>query len=452
MSNLKFQTKFDINNVSRIMKESDEENFLSGLYYQAEEYVIKQMTDFNGSPDEKQEHNRILNACIMGDKGAQKQVKAMIKKFITESCIIPVNYIEKITQQIYIEKYGLGAIDDLIYDTTINEIWVNGKDHIWIDRGGLKKRLPRKYKSNDDVMRIIRHILQFDQKEVTLQNPMAESRMLDGSRITVSIPPIAKTPYINIRKFDSFELTTENLIKKGTLNSEMVDWIAKAIKGRSNILIIGECGSGKTSLLNWLTQFINPSLRIGTIETNFELKLDEKFPERNIFCFEEHPELGIYLVDLFKLILRCSPDIIIVGESRSFEAIEMIKAMRRAHPGSMSTAHTNSAETAIDDIATMINEDGKTRDPNSLRYMIANALDVIIQINRDEETGIRRITRITEVVDDANTYSFKFNDIFLYKKNSENLSIGSFEKVNSITSQYAEKLSQRLPKSLINEM
>lgn len=434
---------FDINAITRKQNVTEETQLSKEFVENATRIVIRAMTDIRGTSEEIEAHNRILDRCVMGDKSAQANVKALIRKIIEKDAQIakpPLS--DYLVKKIYEDNYGLGAIDDLYNDKTINEIWVNGWDHVWIEKGGIKYRLhDRKFKDDKDVVRIIRLLLQFDKKEITTQQPMQESRMLDGSRLTVLIPPVAKKPYINIRKFEAFELSTENLIRAGTVSQEMTEFLEKAVRGRSNILIIGETGAGKTSFLKWLVDFMNPSLRLGTIETNFELKLDEKYPDRNIFSYEEHPELGINMSALFHKCLRSSPDIIICGEARGSEADELIRAMRRGHPGSIGTIHTNSPESTVDDLAEMINEDGRRRDPVQLRYRIASALDLIVQIRRFEDVGTRRITRITEIIPDSSTYSYELNDIFRFEVDKNNPMTGNFIKTGTISDRLKKKLN-----------
>lgn len=393
--------------------------------------VVRKITDFKGTPDEVAIHNEMLASCTIGEKKAQEYVKAMIRDALL-SLSVPFEKLEYLTKKIYEDYYGLGPIEDLFQDPTVNEIWVNGAEHIWIERDGKKIRIPRRFTDDQDVLRVIRLILQYDHQEVNRQKPIAESRMADGSRVTVVVPEVAKRPYINIRKFQAFQVTEENLLKAGTMTKEIAAFLKVAVKGRSNILLIGETGSGKTSFLQYLVSLMNPELRIGTIETKFELKLDEKFPDRNIFCYETKEDFGIEMSDLFKVVLRSSPDIIIVGEARGEEANDLINAMRRGHPGSCSTIHTNSAETAIDDLADMINMDGKRRDPIQLRHRIATAIDLIIQIHRFEETGVRRLIRISEILPDKEGKSYKIQDLFYYNfSEDEGTFVRTEEKVSS---------------------
>lgn len=430
----------DISHIQNI--EIDDE-----LLKKATKIVVSEITDpKNKTDNEIKIHNQLLNHCAMGDKNAQKQIKAMIKKIIEKNNRlgflslgnVPIKILVK---KIYENNYGLGAIDFLINDKSISEIWVNGYDNIWIQKNGKAQRvLEKSFKDNEDVERIINLMLQYNHKDITKQKPMEEARMLDGSRLTVLIPPVSDRPCINIRKFDAFEVSTESLLKAKTINEEMETWTEKAVKGRSNILIIGETNSGKTSFLKWTIGLMNPKLRIGTIESNFELKLSKKYPNRNIFAYEEHPELGILMGDLFTKCLRSSPDVIICGEARGSEANELIKAMRRGHAGSESSIHTNSPETAVDDLGEMINEDGKRRDPILLRNRIANAIDLIYQIKRLDD-GSRKVVKISEVVANNEDFTFEIKDIFKYEINKNNPSLGSFEKVGVITNNLKKKIN-----------
>lgn len=416
--------------------------------------VLERMTHIQGTQEEIAAHNEMLNRCVMGDKIAQKNVKALIEKILEKDMRIVQHGAESLAlvNYIYRNYYGLGPIDDLVNDPSINEVWVNSYDHIWIEKGGIKQRIKSEFKNDGDILRIIRLLLNFNKMDISVQEPIKEARMLDGSRITILIPPVAKHPCINIRKFDAFEVTTENLVKANTISNEMVPWIERIIEGRSNIMIIGETGSGKTSFLKWLIGLMNPSFRLGTIETNFELKIDEKYPERNIFSYECHEELGIDMNSIFRECLRSSPDIIICGEARGSEADELIKAMRRGHEGSIGTIHTNSAETTITDLHEMINEDGQLRDSKMNCYRIASALNFIVQIRRFDN-GARRVTRITEVLSNPNDFTYSLNDIFKFVQDEEDPNNGEFIKVGNLHEETIKKLiTFGVPVHIANEM
>jgi pilus assembly protein CpaF len=287
-------------------------------------------------------------------------------------------------------------------------------------------------------------MIRFDKKNISPTNPRVECRMADGSRLTCMIPPTANRPYINIRKFASFKISTENYIKSGTFNKEMADYLQKLVKGRANIIISGETNSGKTTLLKYLIDFINPKYRLGVIETHFELKLDETYPERNIVCFEAHEEdpVNVSMKDLFVSMLRFSPDIIIIGEARSTEAEEMIKAMRRGHQGSIGTIHSSSPELAIADIMDMINEDGKARNAEMLLKKVTNAIDIIIQLRRFED-GTRRITKISEIwatPESELQFKYEIRDLWEWVVDYTHPNNGYFRKVNQASDQLKAKL------------
>lgn len=406
--------------------------------------VIDVLTNPKGTKEEKRQHNELLARCAKGNKLARKQVKSLIIKVLTEEKLVDPALVVNTAESIYRENYGLGPIQDLYDDPTISEIWVNGYDHIWIDKGGVKMRLNKRFKNDQDVERVIRLMLRYDKKNISPTNPRVECRMEDGSRLTVMIPPTAKRPYINIRKFSSFKISTENYLKSGTFNKEMANFLQKLIKGRANIIISGETNSGKTTLLKYLIQYIDPRYRIGVIESHFELKLDETYPDRNIVSFEVHEEdpINISMKDLFVSMLRYSPDIIIVGEARSTEAEEMIKAMRRGHQGSIGTIHSSSPELAIADIMDMINEDGKSRNAEMLLKKVTNAIDIIIQLRRFSD-GSRRITRISEVwatPESELNFRYEIRDIYVWVVDYTHENNGYFKKVNSPSEQLKAKL------------
>lgn len=416
------------------------------LLEKATQVVTKEMTNYKGTEAEVQIHNKTLSDCASGDLSAKLGVLEKIKKIVEQDHKIvepPISdlYIKKIFE----DNYGLGCIDDLLSDKSVNEIFVNGFDSVWVELGGEKIKTNRQFKNDDDVIRVMSIMLKSDNKSINYNNPRIEAKLKNGFRLTFSIAPIAKRPYMNIRKFDTFEVSTENLLEVQTVNEDMVRFIQKAVKGRANILLIGETGSGKTSFLKWIIDFIDPSLRIATIETDFELRIDEKYGSiRNISSFETHPELGIHMGDLFKMCLRITPDIIIVGESRgSEEGEELIKAMRRGHPGSIGTFHTNSPYTAIDDFADMINEDGKLRDINELKYRISTGVNFIIQIKKFAKDRRRVVTNITEVIPGDNR-KYDLKDIYRFEVDEldpEMASKGHFAKVGTISDYMKSRLN-----------
>lgn len=452
LSSLNFLSRNTIFNldshISTLKDKKENESVVNILgeekYNEISKRVVEVLTNPKGTREEKEKHNETLARCAKGDVLAQRQVKSLIAKVLTEERLVDAGIMGIVTEQIYKDNYGLGVIEDLYRDDTISEIWVNGYDSIWIDKGGVKYRVNTQFKDDEDVKRVINLMIRFDKKSISPTNPRVECRMADGSRLTCMIPPTANRPYINIRKFNTFKISTENYIKAGTFNKEMAEYMQKLVKGRANIIISGETNSGKTTLLKYLVDFINPRYRLGTIETHFELKLDETYPDRNIVCFEAHEEypVNVTMKDLFVSMLRFSPDIIIVGEARSTEAEEMIKAMRRGHQGSLGTIHSSSPELAIADIMDMINEDGKARNAEMLLKKVTNAVDIIIQLRRFED-GKRRITRISEIwatPESEIEFRYEIRDLWKWIVDEKHPDKGYFKKINSVSPELRNKL------------
>lgn len=412
-------------------------------YNKAEEFVKDQLIkvqpttlfpqNLNGSIEGAKNINyaELINKCVMGDLKSRTFLKERIKQLLQESNLVDFNKCDDLAQEIYINNFGLGPIDDLVYDKTINEIWVNGFDQIWIEKNGEKIRIDKKFKSNEDIERVMRQMLHYDKKEINLNCPKVESKMLNGSRLTFTIPPLSPAPYINIRKFEAFELTEDN-ITKDTMSEKVLETCKLLYKGRANTLVIGETGAGKTSLIKFLCKYVDENLRIGTIESSFELKLSKKYPNRNIFEYESHEELGYDLGELFKLALRSSPDVIWLGEVRSSAEAEMLlNSMRRGHQGSNGTFHTNSPDTVVEDLCSLITEDGKRRDPSMLRDRVVKAIDIVIQIHKYEDKK-RRIASITEVIDTGSLENQQFGNYQLNTLWEYDLITNTFKKVNGI--------------------
>lgn len=415
---------FDLYEIRREELEASPQVVIDKQTYDEAEALVRDKVISQRAVDaENTAFNSVLAKAILGDERSIAQLIEFIKKYLSETKKFTHAQINTMAETIYKANFGLDAIDDLLKDDSINEIWVNGPDHIWIEKKGIKIRLKdRRFKNNDAIIRVMRQMLQFDRKEINQARPIAESKLLDGSRITFAIPPASSYPVINIRKFKGFEVNEENILNSGTIDRTLLKELKGIIKGRTNILVIGETGSGKTSFLKFLCDYMDPKLRVGTVESNLELKLTEKYPERNIFEYESQEEIGVDLGKLFRLCLRSSPDIIILGEARGSEESEaLINSMRRGHPGSIGTIHTNSADTAIDDLMEMIMEDGRKREPALLKHRIANAIEVIVQAHRFEN-GDRKIVRVTEVIpiQDDNVFGrYRLNDIYRYNQASE---------------------------------
>ena len=356
------------------------------------------------------EDNELFRLARSGDPEAVVETKELIRKQLYDLRMSPN---EELVQSVFNIIWGLGPIQHLYDDPEVNEIWVNGKgENVWIEREGRRvKAYGVTFKDDDEVMEIQARLLSNENKEINRSTPVVEAKMADGSRITLTRPNETPNPTITIRKHRVKRLTTEKLLDYQTLNQEVVELLTRLVRGRANILLIGPTSSGKTSMLRWLTQFIDPNLRIGVLESTYELALDRYLEGRNIITFEEQQNLGRTLLKQFHTMLRLSPDIVILGEARGAEADQLIKTFRRGHPGSMGTIHSNSPEASIQDLVDMIMEDGRSWHQEQLYYRVARSVDVVIQLHVEPGTGIRRVWRVTEVYCPETDNSVDFRDL-----------------------------------------
>jgi pilus assembly protein CpaF len=355
----------------------------------------------------------VLKLAIQGDEDAAEEVKGVIGRLLRN---MRVGSDDELVNDVFARNWGLGVIQHLYDDPEVNEIWVNGpRMDVWVERNGRRLKAEGVFFETDEAIQEIQLRLLKDNQELNQSVTSVESRRLDGSRVTMTVPPETTYRTITIRKHKAIELTTERLIQFGTLNMPVVELIKRLIQGRANILLIGPTSAGKTSALRWMTQFIHPSLRIGVLESSKELFLEQYLPGRNIISFEEQLHLGRTLLKQFHTMLRLSPDIIILGEVRGAEADQLIKVFRRGHPGSMGTIHSNSPEAALQDLVDMIMEDGRPWNQKQLYMRVARSVDVIIQLHVEPGTGTRRFWRVTEVICGETDDEVTFRDLVRFE-------------------------------------
>lgn len=421
-------------------------------YKEIENYVYEQIINKEFSSKELKEiHTQMLISCSAGDASAKKYVKAMIRSILLDTDI-PKGEIENFVDNIFAERWGLGILEKYNLKD-VDEIIVHGKK-VLLKKQGEIIEVPEKFKNEDEILAIMRRTLEFDRaKDLNYNNAIIEAKRADGARINEVIAPVGKYPYLNIRKFDSFYPSTENMLKYGTLNQEEVVVLSTFVKGRANILIVGEMESGKTTFINWLMQFIPENLITGVMETRRELYPDILYPDRHWVQLEE--VLPKYpMSELFKTMLRMSVDIMIVGECRGDEVNELIKSMSRGHSGSMGTVHSMGALEAIDDLADMMLESGKFADLKAIKYRIARAIDIVIKLRKlpsDDENKRKKVCAgIYEVVTERNEMKYDSIPLFEFEIDEENpedngihvrkktISAGLRKKLNS----YGVKMSE----------
>lgn len=416
-------------------------------YKEIEDYVYEQVINKEFTSKELGKlHTRMLINCSY-DIEAKRYVKLLIKNSLL-NISIPNEVIEEVTNKIYANKWGLGIIEK--YDLPeVDEIIVHGQK-VLLKKQGEIIEISERFKDTEEVISVIRRALESDNtKDLNYNNAIIEAKMATGSgvytRLNAVTDPVGKYPYFNYRKFDSFFPSTENMLKTRTLDAEEVEALATLVKGRANILIVGEMESGKTTFINWLMQFIPKNLITGIMETRRELYPDILYPDRYWVQLEE--VLPQYpMKELFKTMLRMSVDIMIVGESRGDEINELIKAMSRGHSGSMSNIHSLDELSAIDDVADMMMETGKVADLESVKYRIARAIDIIIKLRKlpsDNENKRRKVCAgIYEIVTCRDEMNYDAIPLFEFEIDEEDPADGGIHKrKGTISSGLRKKLN-----------
>jgi len=304
----------------------------------------------------------------------------------------------RLFEQIVAEILGLGPLEPLLADGSITEIMVNGAKQIYIERGGKLYREPATFESDDHLMRIIDRIVAPLGRRIDESSPYVDARLPDGSRVNAIIPPISLVgPTLTIRKFARDPITVEQLIEWGTITPEAVEFLKACVISAINMVISGGTGSGKTTFLNILSQYIPNDERIVTIENAAELQMRQE----HVITLESRPPNiegrgEVTIQNLVVNSLRMRPDRIIVGEIRAEEALDMLQAMNTGHEGSMTTAHSNSPRDTLSRIETMTLMAGMDLPVRAIREQVASALELIVHLERLRD-GTRKVTNISEI-------------------------------------------------------
>ncbi len=305
---------------------------------------------------------------------------------------------ERLIAEISDDILGHGPIERLLSDDSVTEIMVNGPYDIWVERQGRLYQTTMRFNDDSHLRRIINKMVAQVGRRIDESSPMVDARLPDGSRVNAVIPPLSLSgPLVTIRKFANKRLDLQEMIRLGTLSDETVDFLQRCIAAQLNTLISGGTGTGKTTLLNALSQAVSDAERIVTIEDAAELQLKQQ----HVLRLEGRPKNiegqgEITIRDLVRNALRMRPDRIIVGEVRGAEALDMLQAMNTGHDGSLTTVHANAPRDALARIETMVLMAGYDLPLRAIRQQIASALDMIIHLERLED-GSRRVTAITEV-------------------------------------------------------
>ena len=349
-----------------------------------------------------------------------------------------------LNQELYDEVRGLGPLETLLQDDSVNDILVNGPQQIFVERNGQLELSDVTFKDERHLLRIIDKIVSAVGRRVDESNPYVDARLADGSRFNAMVPPIAVDgSLVSIRKFKKEKLGIDDLIRFGAFTEEMAAYLQAAVACRLNVIVSGGTGSGKTTTLNALSSFIGDDERILTIEDTAELQLQQTHVGR----MESRPpnvegKGAVTQRDCLKNALRMRPDRIIVGETRGEEVIDMLQAMNTGHDGSMTTIHANNARDAVSRLENMIAMAGIEMPLKAVRSQIASAVNLIVQASRLQD-GSRRMVSITEVTGMEGEV-ISMQEVFRYQRMGlapDGKIIGHFT-ATGVRSHYAERFRQ----------
>jgi len=360
------------------------------------------------------------------DVRARTQVQSVIYDLIG-AANVPLSGAEKdrLCREVLHEVFGLGPLEPLLQDPSINDILVNTHRQVYVERGGLLELTDVVFKDAAHLRHIIDKIVSNVGRRVDESSPMCDARLDDGSRVNVVIPPLAVDgPILSIRRFGRIPIGAEQMLATRTLTPPMLELLKGAVKARLNIIVSGGTGAGKTTLLNVLSSFIPASERIVTVEDSAELQLQQPHVVR-LECRPPNIEGkgAVRQRELVIICLRMRPDRIIVGEVRAGEALDMLQAMNTGHDGSLTTIHANSPRDASARLETMSMMADLNLPEKAIRQQIASAVSIIVQVARLSD-GSRRVTHISEMTGVADEM-VSLQDIFVF----ERLGIGPNNRV-----------------------
>jgi pilus assembly protein CpaF len=342
------------------------------------------------------------------------------------------------------EVFGLGPLEPLLQDATINDILVNTYRQVYVERSGVLEKTSVTFKDDAHLNHIIDKIVSQVGRRVDESSPMCDARLPDGSRVNVIIPPLAVDgPILSIRRFGKIPIASEQLLANRTVTAPIFEALKAAVRAKLNIVISGGTGAGKTTLLNVLSGYISDTERIVTIEDSAELQLQQEHVVR-LECRPPNVE-GKGAVRQRELVinaLRMRPDRIVVGEVRGEETLDMLQAMNTGHDGSLTTIHANSPRDAVARLETMALMSNLNLPEKALRQQIASAIAIIVQISRMSD-GTRRITYVTEITGMTGDV-VAMQDIFVFEKLGIDVGgrvLGRF-KATGVSPKFAERLKK----------
>jgi pilus assembly protein CpaF len=351
------------------------------------------------------------------DGELRRQVLSLVGDFArAERLVLNATELETLGLSVLDEMTGLGPIEPLLKDDTINDILINGPYQVYVERRGELEITPIKFRDNDHLLRIVNRIVAGVGRRIDESQPMVDARLPDGSRVNAAIAPIAiDGACVSIRKFSKKPYTLEKLIEVGAMPPCVAEFLHGAIKARVSTVISGGTGSGKTTMLNALSAAISHKERLITIEDAAELQMQQP----HVVRMETRPpniegKGEIRQRELVKNALRMRPDRVILGEVRGEEAFDMLQAMNTGHEGSMATIHANTPRDAITRMEQMVAMSGMKLSPESMRGQIASAIGMIIQVMRLSD-GKRKVMNVTEITG-MEGQVVQMQDIFVFQR------------------------------------
>lgn len=365
------------------------------------------------------------------------EIRETISEIITEESgrkYMSLSEKKEIMESVFNSMRGLDVLQPLVDDPSVTEIMINGPDRVFVEQNGRLFQKDISFGSNEKLENVILNIVSKVNRTVNEANPIVDARLLDGSRVNVVLPPVALDgPTVTIRKFPEDPMTMQKLISYGSVTPEVAELLERMVKAKYNIFISGGTGSGKTTFLNALSNYIPKDERVITIEDSAELQIKGvanlvRLETRNA-NMEGKGEVTIR--DLIRSSLRMRPERIVVGEVRGGEALDMLQAMNTGHDGSLSTGHSNSTKDMLSRLETMVIS-GNSIPIEAIRQQIASALDIIIQLSRLRDKS-RRTVEITEVVGYENG-AIKLNPLYQFIERGEDQNgrvIGGLERTKS---------------------
>ena len=353
----------------------------------------------------------------MSDEELEDQIRQIVNESCKEFMFVSQEQRVALCDQVFSSIRGFGILDLIMKDDDITEVMINGPEEIFIEKKGRVSRLNKRFDSERRLEDTIQKIVGMAGREVNQANPIVDTRLPDGSRVNVVLPPISlKGAIVTIRKFSKTPMTVEQLLKYGSITPEVARVLEVLVKAKYNIFICGGTGSGKTTFLNAVSNFIPRDERVITIEDSAELQIAGI---DNLVSLETRNSNAsgsgqITIRDLIKSSLRMRPERIVVGEVRGGEALDMLQAMNTGHDGSLSTGHANSPEDMLSRLETMVLQGAAGLPLEAIRQQIASALDIIIHLSRLRDKT-RKTMEITEVCGMENG-RIRLNPLFVFEE------------------------------------